>query len=279
MQRDKIIDHWDPIKYEKGSLKQRVIGRKLIESLNSFIRAKNILDLGSGTGQLTYNIQNIFNPNKIVGVDISPKMITYAKEKWANKGLDFIQSNILDIKKKIHKSRCYDLVVSFWALSWLNNPESLFKTIKTLQPPSGNIMLQVPKANFPLEFAIQDSVLQYKKYFEGIELPSLKNRITEDVYVKSSRNIDENIKVISCTLGFDFQEKKGFEDYIRGWLPHLSYIDGHVADDFIDALVSKYIDYNDDPYKIDYNCILVTNISSFAEQWNKCYFSCKANES
>jgi len=56
--------------------------KKIVEKIIPLLNNQRILDVGTGTGELAIYIAKNTNPNtKIVGIDISPKMVELADKK------------------------------------------------------------------------------------------------------------------------------------------------------------------------------------------------------
>lgn len=85
----------------------------------------DILDVGCGDGDITFNLlmkKIPRNPFKIVGTDLSFKMIEYANNTYANN--DQISFEVLDIAAKTIDSshlRKYQHVFSFMCLHWVQD--------------------------------------------------------------------------------------------------------------------------------------------------------------
>ncbi|XP_044254552.1 juvenile hormone acid O-methyltransferase-like isoform X2 [Tribolium madens] len=119
----------------------------IIETFEKYIKLikfKNnikVLDVGCGDGGLTSEILVPKLPQdfqEIIGVDISEKMVTYAKEKFqANPKFDFFQFDITSetIPEKFYEY--FDNVFSFYCFNWIpesKHPQALQNVHKMLKP-------------------------------------------------------------------------------------------------------------------------------------------------
>ncbi len=80
----------------------------------------SILDVGCGSGDFLYKINKAFNPQKSLGIDLSPNMVNMAKEN----GINADNINLYDIKES------FDVITAvFDMLNYLNKNElkSFFK--------------------------------------------------------------------------------------------------------------------------------------------------------
>jgi ubiquinone/menaquinone biosynthesis C-methylase UbiE len=97
-----------------------------------------ILDLGCGSGDVTFRIARRFPKAKITAVDGSKVMLRFAEERKKNEvdiseRVNFVQAMVpsSDIPKK-----AYDLILSTSFLHHLHQPDVLWQMIKELKFPS-----------------------------------------------------------------------------------------------------------------------------------------------
>jgi ubiquinone/menaquinone biosynthesis C-methylase UbiE len=123
-------------KYHKG----RQIDKKMIYneynevpatlSLLQNIRGKKILDLGCGTGIYTKILKK--KGAKVQGIDISPKMIEFAKQYV--KGVDF---KVGSAYKLPYKSGTFDIVLASLVVHYFGNLDKAFKEIRRVLKKNG----------------------------------------------------------------------------------------------------------------------------------------------
>lgn len=105
---------------------------KLLPSLEGF----SILDLGCGYGE--HCIQYIdMGANKVVGVDISEKMLKIAEEENASPKITYKHMAIEDIAN-FHD--CFDLVVSSLAVHYVENFKGIVKQVYRLLNTNGSFI-------------------------------------------------------------------------------------------------------------------------------------------
>lgn len=97
----------------------------LRELANKFLSANiKILDLGCGTGLSGAAFHDL--ANKLVGIDLSPRMLAKAKEK--NIYNDLVEGNILDALQK--QTTNYNLVISIDTLVYFGDLTLIFENVK-----------------------------------------------------------------------------------------------------------------------------------------------------
>ena len=88
-------------------------------------RGDRVLDLGCGTGRIT-SLLNSLSENKVLGMDVSPKMIEIAREKYKDSDCaEFICGDFLDFDF----AEKFDVVVIYNAYPHFMLPEILAKKL------------------------------------------------------------------------------------------------------------------------------------------------------
>lgn len=168
---DNLSESWD--KNEKSSQDE-------LRSFLSFLDIKNgekVLDLGCGTGIIT-NLLFEKSNEKVIGMDLSSKMIQKAKEKHTNnKSLSFINANFLEY----NFDSKFDYIVIFNAYPHFVDREkfkiSILKALKT----NGKLAiihnfsrkeLEICHSNCPNQFSrsIEESLQEFEIYKPELNL-------------------------------------------------------------------------------------------------------------
>lgn len=121
--------------------------KKLLNSKNSFwinftevpmrkvlkkiTKNKKLLDLGCGTGIRTSQLFSL-SPKKIVGLDLSPKLIKIAKNNFPR-----IEFHSGDAKKTGFKNSEFDIVNSGLMIHYFKSLNPLFKEVSRILKPKG----------------------------------------------------------------------------------------------------------------------------------------------
>ncbi len=107
----------------------------------------SILHIGSRSGDVLFDYVFPILPKtfkRIVGVDNSEAMISYATESFRHPKLIFDRADIIDpkdIDKLLHKHGQFDHVISLCSLHWVMDQELAFKNIFNLLTPHGDILI------------------------------------------------------------------------------------------------------------------------------------------
>lgn len=112
----------------------------------------NILDIGTGTGQLPVMLAKQLPPNcHITAVDLSKSCIRTAqqnsKDSVTTGGIDFYCSDIL----KLDLVKSFDLIISSCALHHWRYPRKVFRKASTLLSPHGRVIILDDYADVPTQ--------------------------------------------------------------------------------------------------------------------------------
>jgi ubiquinone/menaquinone biosynthesis C-methylase UbiE len=133
--------------------------KKILDLFNKFVKPRKdekMVDLGCGTGEITYAIKKKFRLD-ITGVDISEKSINSAKGKY-----DGISFEIGDIKKTRFEDNQFDIVVFAAALHHFQKRDLILKEAYRILRPGGRLFAFDPNAGSPLLFLFRNDKSPFK---------------------------------------------------------------------------------------------------------------------
>lgn len=124
--------------YDAHAFCQREIGNRLLERLTLFPQCpQRILDIGSGTGHFTRQLQNAYKESEITGVDLAYGMCQIAKSN--NQTQNNPKYLCADAAKLPFPRRSMDLIVSNLTLQWCFPIESTMQALYDVLKPEGEI--------------------------------------------------------------------------------------------------------------------------------------------
>lgn len=163
----------------------------------------SVLHIGSRSGDVLFDY--IFpllpkNFKKLVGIDRSDAMVSYAIENYRHPKLFFEQADIVnrsDVDKILRKFGQFDHITTLCSLHWVLDQELAFKSIIDLLTPNGDIFITMCQ-NHPL----------YQHYRDMMTLGKWNNYRQEMVESTSPYfGSSDPVKMLKATL-----EKAGFKD-------------------------------------------------------------------
>lgn len=116
---------WKPASYDDKAGFVSQLGKGVVELLNPQ-RGEKILDIGCGTGDLTYFISK--SGSIPLGIDLSPSMIKEARQKYPE--IPFLVANA----ENFQATELYDAVFSNAALHWMNPLNAVATVWQALRP-------------------------------------------------------------------------------------------------------------------------------------------------
>jgi malonyl-CoA O-methyltransferase len=128
--------------YDAAAVLQREIGTRLVERLTLMrLEPKTVLDLGCGTGRLTYILMKRYPQVQVVGVDLAPAMLQAARHRtpWAWPWQRRTQWLAADAERLPLADASCDLIVSNLMLQWCN-PDTVFAECRRLLRPGGLLL-------------------------------------------------------------------------------------------------------------------------------------------
>ena len=124
------------------SLIENFYNKDFANYLKKYIKPKDrVLDLGCGPATLWPDLIKVKNIS-LIGVDISPKMVSIAKKKYP-KG----KFKTADIEKLPFKDKEFDIVICSSVLHHLKEPLLAFQEIKRVLSPQGLLIGREPQLN------------------------------------------------------------------------------------------------------------------------------------
>lgn len=249
---ENYVKKWEPFYYDENCILQYRTATAMLQNI-SLTGKETILDVGSGSGKITYHISQLTFKGKVVGLDISSAMVEFAKTNYKAQNLTFLQKDILEMKYQ----NCFDMVVSFWTLSWVDNQVLALKNIVASLKPGGKMLLMYPMRHDA--YNIADEMIKYprwKKYFDNVFSP--RPFITESEYRGIINSISEaSMTVAQKEIPCHFESYIEMQASIRSWMSYLDNLpEEKLKKEFLKEFTEKYINYRKETTPVMYFNIL-----------------------
>ena len=201
---DDIAEQYDFLNHTLSFGIDRYWRRKGILTLKAFSPQK-ILDIATGTGDLALYAYRLLKPKKILGIDISEKMMAIGKEKVTKAGLseiiDFDRQNCTSLQLE---SDSFDAaIVAFGVRNFEDLDKGLQEIHRVLQPEGRLMILEL---STPERFPLKQGYWIYSKI-----IPKIGQLISHN---KSAyRYLPKSITVFPQNAELKFiLEKNGFSN-------------------------------------------------------------------
>lgn len=220
---------------------QHTAGINLVKSI-SFYGNESVLDVGCGDGKITAEISKLIPRGHITGMDISLKMIDFAKKTFhpmCYPNLTFETGNA----ESIPFVKQFDLVFSSFALQWVLNIHGYLDGARHALKDNGRLAITVPlEVSENFEYALKKimSAPKWSIFFEDFISPwnFTDQKKYENLLIENRFNIDCLKKEIQIQR---FKSRTDLENYILPWLPHLQYIPPELQHHFFSQVIDKFL--------------------------------------
>ena len=130
---------WDGFANTYDSFINRVFSKtydSILANLNSDLNsAHNVLDIGTGTGVIPFNICS--KVSSVVGIDISPEMIGVANQKQKKLNIRNVNFQVQDSYSLTFPDKSFDVVIASNLLHLLYEPDKALKEVKRVMKDNG----------------------------------------------------------------------------------------------------------------------------------------------
>jgi trans-aconitate 2-methyltransferase len=235
---------WDPADYEKSSSAQYEWAMKLISRLK-VAEDERILDIGCGDGRITARLAALVPKGEVVGIDLSPEMRDFAKERFPKgdyPNLSFMPGDAsgLDFQEE------FDLVVSFACLHWVKDQLPVLEGIRRSLRRGGRVLLQFGgKGNAAALLDVTEELTKSEKrsdYFRGFQFP-YHFYGPEEYRVWLAQAGLQCIRAELVQKDMVHQGKDGLEGIIRvTWLPYLERLPESLRQEFVEEVARRYLE-------------------------------------
>jgi 2-polyprenyl-3-methyl-5-hydroxy-6-metoxy-1,4-benzoquinol methylase len=183
---DKIMDEWIMKKLDDWYSKYYDPENKEYGEINKIITSKfskdiNILEVGAGTGRLTFKLAKDFV--HVVAIDKEQTQIEYCKKVSSAKNIEFIHSTAKDFRS----DKRFDVVIFSWAGLHHQDYKEMINNIEKLL--NKNAIIIILDAYFETEYV---KILQMISK-SNVEETKLKKEKMNDFLIEKFGNIDQKV--------------------------------------------------------------------------------------
>src|SRR4051812_26134648 len=234
---------WSAADYASNSVVQQTWARELIAKLN--LRGdERILDVGCGDGKVTAEIARAVPKGAAVGVDASPQMIEFANKEFPASKTPNLEFYVMDARH-IAFQRKFDLVFSNAALHWVDDHQAFLRGAGSVLRSGGRLMVSCGgKGNAHdvfLALRPEMRLKRWREFFRRMEAPYFFHSPEE--YKKWLPRFGFKTRSVKLApKDATYEGCDGFATWLRTtWLPYTQRVPEDVREQFIAAVVQRYV--------------------------------------
>jgi SAM-dependent methyltransferase len=106
-------------------------------------RGDDVVDIGCGTGLTTREAARAAAPGRVVGVDVSERMLDRARQLTSGERLDNVRYELGDAQVHRFDSAGFDVAISRFGTMFFSDPPAAFTNIAAAVRPEGRLVLLV----------------------------------------------------------------------------------------------------------------------------------------
>ncbi|XP_078594833.1 juvenile hormone acid O-methyltransferase-like [Branchiostoma floridae x Branchiostoma japonicum] len=240
------MDTGNPHHYSQNNSLQHGVGVEVLQQYMTWEGGDAVLDAGCGTGELCSYISQQPGVASVVGFDLSPDFISYARTNNSSPNVRYHVADAADPSTiKPEWRGAFNKVVSFFVLHWVKDKATALKALNSCLKPGGEIVFVCvsDKSKFhevPLELS---SLPKWSIYLKDAA-PALFPWPSSDIMItneqRSSRLMEAcGYEVIACDIKkypHCYISRDQVRGVLRPTLPHLSYIPDDKQEEFMEDL-------------------------------------------
>jgi trans-aconitate 2-methyltransferase len=234
---------WSAADYASNSTVQQTWARELIAKLK--LRGdERVLDVGCGDGKITAEMARAIPHGAAAGVDASPQMIEFASQTFPASKISNLEFHVMDARK-IQFVRKFDVVFSNAALHWVNDHQAFLRGAASVLKPGGRLIVSCGgKGNAHDVFlALRPEIRlkRWREFFRKMEAPYFFH--SPDEYKKWLPRFGFKTRSVKLTpKDATYPGADGFATWLRTtWLPYTQRVPENVREEFIAAVVERYV--------------------------------------
>lgn len=164
-------------------------------------KGDTVLDLGAGAGFDCFLAAQIVGENgMVIGVDMTPEMISKARENARKGGYDNVEFRLGEIENLPVVDNSVDVILSNCVINLSPNKRKVFAEALRVLKPAGRIMISDIVLLSPLPEAVKNSAEAYVGCLAGATLKDEYISIIEDAGFKEVEIIEESSFMTEDTL-------------------------------------------------------------------------------
>lgn len=230
-------DRWDGSEYADNSSMQY---RQALEALSRIDLSsfQHVLDIGCGNGAVTKQIAEQLPAGQIVGIDVSPSMVEFARRTYAEPGrIDFQQMSA----DQLEFENTFDLVCSFSILHWVKRQWDVWSGIHRALRDGGRVLVGF-QADHP-EFWDAVSIVTQRSRWKPLlaDFDDPYNHWTREYMLRCIEGNNFYIDRFDEIIGDEyFGTREALPDFFCSWVPVARHVSAELREELMHEILDLY---------------------------------------
>ncbi|MCA9014522.1 MAG: class I SAM-dependent methyltransferase [Planctomycetaceae bacterium] len=230
-------DRWDGSEYADNSSMQYRQALEALERIDIGLYGR-VLDIGCGNGAVTKYISEQMPPGQVIGIDVSPSMVEFAHQQYAEPGrIDFQQMSA----DQLEFNDAFDLVCSFSILHWVKRQWDVWSGIHRALRDGGRVLagFQADHEEFWDAVSIVAQRSRWKPLLTDFDDPY--NHWTREFMLRCIRGNGFYIERFDEIIGDEyFGTREALADFFCSWVPAARHVPAEVRQDLMNEILDLY---------------------------------------
>ncbi len=234
---------WNPAQYAAHSALQQRWANELLERLT--LRGhERVLDVGCGAGNITAQLAARVPQGRVVGVDIAPEMIRFAREQFPPERFPNLSFQVMDARALGFRGE-FDLVFSNAALHWVDDHPAFLRGAAAALVAGGRLMVSAGGCGNAQEvFAAFRTVMRrtpWRAFFRGMARPYFFHPLQSyERWLPRAGFAPRQVRLRPKRARFAGEAE--FLAWLRTtWLPYTQRVPEPVREAFLQAVADVYL--------------------------------------
>jgi trans-aconitate 2-methyltransferase len=236
------MTEWDADSYSRLSGLQKAMAEEVL-TLLALKGDEQVLDIGCGDGKVTALVASRIPLGSVVGVDPSHEMIAFASRRFSRDTHPNLCFEVADARRLPFKDR-FDLVVSFNALHWVPEQDSVLRSMRNAMKLRGRAQLRLVTAGKrkSLESVVEEvrKSPRWSAHFRDFHDPYL--RLTAEEYAAAAeKNGLYAVRIHTEAKRWDFESRQAFFAFCSvGLIAWTNRLPEAERPEFVDDVLDRY---------------------------------------
>lgn len=204
-----------------------------------FEKTDSVLDVGCGDGKITHYVAEKVPHGKIIGLDISEKMIAEASSLFQKDHLSFMVGSAVELPFKNQ----FDKLISFNTLHWVIEQEKALQSMQSSLKEGGTALLIVP-GHFPNNIGLLAEKLIYSEKWAS-HFPSFKPQrayFTAEEYMDLINESGFQIETFKVLKGAaSYQDRAALTAWISPLLNFANHLPEDLRTEFLEEITDEML--------------------------------------